>query len=291
MLDREPRAFRRAELVRAFSRHSLDAALARGEIVRLAPGVYVGAGNRDEPSARLEAASLWAGPRCAIGGRAALAAYGVVELGSSTITVVATRDNRRDPPPGVAIRRLSIAWSTVEANRANVVEPEDAVIQAWPELQRARRVGTVLDAIRKLELDPIAIRRRLDEYPRVRGRRGLDALLAVAADGVTSFLEHRARTRVFVGYEFASLVWQAPVRAGNRRFVVDALHRASGVALEFDGRAYHGDDAARRRDIERDALLAAQGLTVIRFTYDDVMGRPQWCRRQLRRAVDIRTAA
>jgi very-short-patch-repair endonuclease len=290
-LNFEPRAFTRAELVREFSRHSLDATLLRARALRVAPGVYVGARWRDAPRARLQAASLWAGSSCAIGGTAALAAFGVRDMGCAVITVVARRANRRNPPPNVRVLRLSVPWGTVEADGIRTVEPVDAVIQAWPELARSERIGTTLDAIRRLELDPREIAIRLGAYPRVRGRRALEALLAVAADGVTSFLEHRARTRVFSGPDFRDLSWQVPVRAGTRRFVVDAVHRASGVALELDGRAFHGDDVARRRDIERDALLAAKGLTVIRFTYEDVMGRPEWCRRQVLQAITLRMRA
>lgn len=71
-------------------------------------------------------------------------------------------------------------------------------------------------------------------------------------------------------------------RAGFR--VVPA-HRIAGVGfvdllvegrvvVELDGLAYHGDRRAFREDRRRDRELAAQGFTVLRFTWEDVVHDP-----------------
>ncbi|PJI94059.1 DUF559 domain-containing protein [Luteimicrobium subarcticum] len=46
------------------------------------------------------------------------------------------------------------------------------------------------------------------------------------------------------------------------------------VVVELDGFAYHGDRSAYREDRRRDRELVARGLTVLRFTYEDVVQGP-----------------
>jgi very-short-patch-repair endonuclease len=287
-LNAEPQAHRRAELVARFSRHSLDRAIADGAAIRAAPGIFVGAARRDDLRSRISAASLWGGDASAVGGAAALSAHLGYARSVGTVTVVTGRSRHAIAPTGVALRRLVVEIRPVTIADARVVPAVDAAIQAWPELPRRDRVGATLELLRSTDLCGAAVLERLRAYPRVRGRRSLVALLEVASGGVTSYLEYRARTRVFAGPAFAALEWQAPVRVAGRRVVVDAIDRKTGVAIEFDGRAFHGDDGARRRDIERDALLAAAGCVVLRLTYEDVVGRPAWCRTQVGRAVAAR---
>jgi very-short-patch-repair endonuclease len=287
-LDAEPQAHRRAELVARFSRHSLDRALADGAAIRAAPGIFLGAAWRDDLRSRISAASLWGGDASAVGGAAALSAHVGYARPVGTVTVVTRRPRHAIAPAGVALRRLVVEIRPVTIAGARVVPAVDASIQAWPELPRRDRVGATLDLLRAANMSGAAVLDRLTAYPRVSGRRSLVALLEVASGGVTSYLEYRARTRVFAGPTFAALEWQAPVRVAGRRVVVDAIDRETGVAIEFDGRAFHGDDGARRRDIERDALLAAAGCVVLRFTYEDVVGRPAWCRTQVGRTMAAR---
>ncbi|NTV39639.1 MAG: DUF559 domain-containing protein [Demequinaceae bacterium] len=76
--------------------------------------------------------------------------------------------------------------------------------------------------------------------------------------------------------------------AQGRKYVVDMFHRATRLAVELDGRTYHGDNAARLRDLERDAHLATVGVSTLRLTYDDIMRRPDWCRRTVSLALGAR---
>lgn len=287
-LDDQPRAHHRDALVTRFSRHSLDRAIQSGAALRVAPGIYVGSCWHDDIRARVNAASLWGGSACAIGGAAALSAYLGFARSAKSVTVVTSRPNHRVPPLGVRLRRLSLTIEPFTVDGMRVVPPIDALILGWSEIPPRERIGATLDLMRTLDIPGHAALARLAHYPRVRDRRSLTALLSVASEGVTSYLEYRARTRVFAGPRFAAFEWQGPVRAGGRAFVVDMVDRATGVAVELDGRAFHGDDVARRRDLERDALLAAAGYVVLRLTYEDVVGRPAWCRTQVRRAVAAR---
>ncbi|WP_284327264.1 endonuclease domain-containing protein [Demequina litorisediminis] len=90
-------------------------------------------------------------------------------------------------------------------------------------------------------------------------------------------LSLRARRDVFAGKRWERWERQGAVTIGTRTVRVDMLHRKARLAVEFDGARFHGDDSQRRRDLERDALLAGAGFTTMRFTWEDIAQRPQWC--------------
>jgi very-short-patch-repair endonuclease len=66
--------------------------------------------------------------------------------------------------------------------------------------------------------------------------------------------------------------------------LVDARLR---VVLEAESWEWHGDRAGFRKDIRRYTLLTAEGWAVLRFTWEDVMFRPDWVRRVIARAVGL----
>jgi very-short-patch-repair endonuclease len=55
---------------------------------------------------------------------------------------------------------------------------------------------------------------------------------------------------------------------------VDAVWREWRLVVELDGWAYHRTRQAFQRDRTRGNELVANGWTVLRFTYHDVMRRP-----------------
>jgi very-short-patch-repair endonuclease len=61
------------------------------------------------------------------------------------------------------------------------------------------------------------------------------------------------------------------VQTRRRRYEVDCLWRAEGVAVELDGRAAHARAGAFEEDRARDAALTAIGLRPLRFTWHRVM--------------------
>ena len=69
---------------------------------------------------------------------------------------------------------------------------------------------------------------------------------------------------------------QHEVRDRHGRFVarVDFAWPAARLVVEADGFAFHSDRAAYRRDRERLNELELLGWRVLRFTWEDVVGRP-----------------
>jgi very-short-patch-repair endonuclease len=128
-----------------------------------------------------------------------------------------------------------------------------------------------------------------ETIPRVTDRRGLERRLALAARGAESFLEEHAMTRVLATKAFRGLVYQHTVRVGRARFRLDALDLSTLTAFECDGSAMHDTALAVARDKRRDALLASVGILTVRFTYSDIMNRPEWCRRVAARVMQSRS--
>ncbi len=221
---------------------------------------------------------MWVGRHGAVTGSSAARIWGLTDQDPTHVDAIAIPTANARTPPWLRLRRVALPHTTFTKDGVRVVTMADAVIQGWASLPVDRGVGFVIDAIRSGSLDARQLAARLREYPRLTRSRELARLLELLGRGVDSYLEYWARTRVFTGSTFRQCEWQVPVVACGARYVLDMVHRDSGVAVEFDGRQFHSDDGARRRDLERDANLAAEGMVTLRLTYEDIMTRPQWCR-------------
>ena len=68
----------------------------------------------------------------------------------------------------------------------------------------------------------------------------------------------------------------------------DLTDRRLELVVECESYEWHGDRAGFRKDIHRYTLLTASGWWVLRFTWEDVMFRPDWVEAVLTRAVAVR---
>jgi very-short-patch-repair endonuclease len=71
---------------------------------------------------------------------------------------------------------------------------------------------------------------------------------------------------------------------------VDLADEALGIVLEADSFEFHGERAALGRDCERYDELVARGWLVLRFSWEQVMLRPEWVARVIERTVRRRVA-
>ena len=83
--------------------------------------------------------------------------------------------------------------------------------------------------------------------------------------------------------------WKANfrVRLAGRVVVIDIAFPEFKVAIEIDGRAYHGDDRFHS-DRSRHNLLEEHGWTVLHFTWEHLTQAPDVVVRQVRAALDAR---
>lgn len=69
----------------------------------------------------------------------------------------------------------------------------------------------------------------------------------------------------------------------------DLVARERRLVVECESYQWHGDRKGFLKDVRRYTLLSADGWTILRFTWDDVMLRPAWVREVLCRAIGVDT--
>jgi hypothetical protein len=132
----------------------------------------------------------------------------------------------------------------------------------------------------------------LSSVPRLAGRAALLELLGLVRNGAQSHLEILGLRALLATAGLPRPVQQHRVLLPDGPVKLDAAWPEVKLAVEFDGAAFHTDPVARRRDLRRDAALAALGWVVLRFTYEDVAARPRQCAAQIlavyrQRQIDV----
>jgi hypothetical protein len=69
---------------------------------------------------------------------------------------------------------------------------------------------------------------------------------------------------------------------------VDLGDLGLGILVECESLEFHGDAQSLKRDVRRYTNAARKGLVVVRFTWDEVMFDPDYCREALQEVVDVR---
>jgi len=288
LLATAPHAWHRTELVKKFSRHALDQQLSEGAVVRVLPAIYVGRQWRDSFDARLSAIGIWAPRRLAVTGLAGARLWFLTDQTPRRIDVIGRQPLHVTGPPWLRIHTTTIDGTYFRLNGVRVQDAEDVVLRTWNTLDPQAAVSFVIGAIRSGRVSARVVAERQKAYPLLKRRRTLINLLRDLDGGIDSYLEYLAATTVFNTRDFSGFNRQVRVVAGGRRYVLDMLDEAAHVAIELDGRAYHSSDSARRGDLERDANLASVGILTLRFTYEDITTRPEWCRDKTRRTLRAR---
>lgn len=84
---------------------------------------------------------------------------------------------------------------------------------------------------------------------------------------------------------------QVLVSNGAFRARVDLGHRQKQVALEADSFTFHGSRRDFTADCRRYDELVAAGWLVLRITYEQIVGDPEWVTSTIRRAMVQRRSA
>jgi very-short-patch-repair endonuclease len=283
----------RRELIDEFGRYAVDRDVRSGSVIRLLPDTYVATSRSDAFATRAAAALFWAGDASALGGAAAAHAYRLLREPPELVEICVPRSSNPRGPTWIRVLQPSSydPSSSRIVGGLRCVPVCDAIVQAWSALGTGPGTSLIIGAVRARTARADAIARRANAYPRIPARRALIDLLTLLADGVDSYLERIAATRVFTGREFGGFSRQHSMRVRGRLYVLDMWDAEARVAVELDGRAFHGDELARRRDLERDTDLASVGVVTVRFTFEDITGRPEWCRSRLRSVLRARRRA
>ena len=255
---------------------------------RVAASTYVPEAFAESLVARCMAAYVATGRRGAIGGRAALALWGLDDRPPDRVMLVLGRDDHASGlPPGAFAYRTDHRPEVAVLEGFELARGAWATAEAMREVSRSRRRGLAISALGQGICDAGELAAVMDSHPRLLGASELRGALAAFYAGVHSALEDEAATHVLVG-ALGRVVRQHVMVVEGRVFRLDAFDEASRVAIEFDGFASHGGRARWQADRERDALLAGIGVLTLRFTYADVTTRPEWCRARIWAAIEAR---
>jgi very-short-patch-repair endonuclease len=264
-------------------RHGLDESVLRRRAReqgwgRVAPRVYLAAGHRLTSRARIRAAGLWGGEYATVCGPAAAWWHGMLAAAPAEAAVTVPRRIALRGYPGVRIRRRDLAeldralvdgvWCA--ARPLAVLETAIVLTDGSAFLDRALQKHVRFDELYQ------AYCRNMAAYGAARIRE----LVAAAADRADSAAERRL---IAVLREAGCTGWQRGV--AFERWTIDVAFPDAKVAIEVDGWAYHCDVDRFRSDREKGNALVRAGWKLLRFTWYDLVNRPQYVIAEIRAAV------
>lgn len=251
-----------------------------GRLERLQRGVYRLAGAPATWEQRLLGAVLAAGPGAVASHRSAARLWSLASKEELDVTVPNRRRRR--------LRGTIHLFSSVD------LDPADVCLRKRIPLTNPLRTLTDLGAVvGPGELEDVldhalvsrlvsvaGVERTLDTVAR-RGRPGVGPLRAVldsralGAERPDSVLEPRM-ARLMRRYGLPPAVFQCAVHHHGRFIArVDFAYPELLLAIEIDGFATHGSPRALQSDLDRQNRLQAAGWRVLRFTWVDVVRRPE----------------
>lgn len=274
MIERMGGMAARAELIRATSRADVDRALSAGAIVRVGQGRYTLPGVDS-------AAAL------------AHAMNGVLCLASAALRHGWEVKAVPERPHVLVPRNRNVPQryrEQVVVHSADLA-PDDVVDQA------TSRELTLVQCLRRLPYDEALViadsALRSGEHATLRRARSLGrgrgqaraARVAAAASELSANAFESVTRAICHDVPGLHVQPQAVISSPYCWARPDLVDRDRRIVVECDSYEWHGSRDGFRKDVRRYTLLAADGWTVLRFTWEDVMFRPDWVREVLLRAV------
>lgn len=267
----------------------------QGSLLRIGPGVLRLAGFPPTHEQRLLAAAWTAGPGAVV---SHLAAAGVWRFDGIQATAVEVSVPSERKPRGVSgkvhrVRDL-LAVDVTTVGLLPVTTPSRTLLDAAPRLDAGQLEEALDGACRRGQIYVPYLGWRLNELRR-KGRPGVarvDRLLA-------GFVRREAES--WLESTFLRIVREAglpPPRVQTSitpghggRYRLDARYDEQRLVIEVDGHATHATRRQRQADAERDMRLLADGWRVIRFTYEDIVERPEHVTATIRGFLGLEAAA
>jgi len=280
-------ALTNTEIATLWGRRRLRTEVGRGDIVPIHTGVYVASDQRGDILVRTRALLAWE-PRALMTGAIALHLLNSSNPRPTVIDAVAPNGHHDHTPAHIRLHQTGPLPRVIAPHAIPCVTPQRALFDAWKYAPAPGRTNLLYVGLWSGVCTWHQLYEEVEAAARVPQRRRLMQILDDFAAGATSPLEVRAKRDVFVGPDFAQFERQAEIILPTRTVRADMLHRASRVVVELDGERYHSDARSVAADNERTTELAAAGYLTMRFSWDDVVNRPAWCRKQVLAAVAMR---
>ena len=252
----------------SYIRGQADRAVARGDAVRILPGVVAATALARDPKTILRALLLWHRDAVIVG-KTALLLLGMTAPGANrpmdfrTINEVeAFSSTRRLVRPGIRVRRWHVPHRFVtERERVRIATAEVSVLV----LAIQGEWEWVCEALRQRLVTPESCRRArkglTGRYPKAE----VDAALADILLAAWSIPELEM-SRVLRATGITGHKPNHKVRVGDRHYYLDQAFEAEKVALEIDGRAVHGTAKGYEETMMRSAHLDRHGWKVLHVT-------------------------
>lgn len=261
---------------------------ARRELIRLHQGVYAVGHRRLTSRARELAAVISCGPDALLSHRSAGSRHGLLRSTSPRIEVSVPRGRRSRP--GIVVHRRRVLGPDDRVVLEDI--PMTSVARTIVDLASSPELGRMLDAAeRAATLDVAAIEAALGRLPTQPGRGRLLRLLA-------RYRSEPAFTRSEAERRFAALCRRhgLPMPQVNlwiEGYEIDFFWADAALAVEVDGRAFHGGTRAFHEDRRRDRALLAAGIQTARVTWADLLDPSHLADelRQIRAARLVRSGA
>jgi len=257
----------RERLLRAgITRNEVEQRLATGALIRVHRGVYR-VGHRAPSVEATFLAAVWAcGDGAVLSGEAAGFVWGIVR-GLAPRPEVTTRTERR--VEGVATRRSTHVEATTHRAIPITTVPRTLVDLAahlpLDALARACHEAGV-----QYRTTPSQVEAVLQNRPRARGAGALRAILRGDARVTLSALERAFLKRLT---EAGLPLPTTNTQAGAKR--VDCRWPTHHLTVELDSYRFHSSRHAWEQDRRRDREAYARGDQIRRYTYADVVERPE----------------
>lgn len=265
----------RADLIGlGFSLSAIRHRLTTGRLLRIQDGVYA-VGRPD-----LTREGGWMAAVLACGGDAVLShgsAAALWDIGPEWYLIeVSVRRRSWPKPDGVKVRgRPSLPAADVTVHRGiPVTTPARTILdQAATPISDAslERLVNEADSARAIGLDVPALRRYCDLRPGEPGIKRLRKLL----DPEAFRLSDSELERLFRPLALAAGLAQPLTKAFVNGYEVDFYWPDLGLVVEADSLRYHRNAIKQARDLRRDQVHTAAGLTTLRFTHWQVAHEPR----------------
>jgi very-short-patch-repair endonuclease len=237
------------------------------------------------------------GPDCCVSVRAAAALHGFDTFAPGIVEV--THHQRRDyrVAPGCIVHVTSVLddIDRTTIGPIPVTTPARTLIDLGAVVSIDRLEEALDSAIRKGTVDLHELTARHAAI-RQSGRNGVGPLARLletrsAIDTVPQSVLERRFMRLLDRAGLPQPERQVKVRRADGRVAyLDFAYSLIRIGIELDGLAWHSTATQRQRDHERQNEVVITDWAILRFTYQDVMHRPEYVESVVRRAL-LRAAA
>jgi|SRR5690625_276161 len=277
----------RAQLLQSgISRRQIEVRLKKGWLAPLHRGVYR-VGPVSAPHQREVAALLASGSGAVLSHQSAAALWQIVSpLGADAPVTVSTTRNLRGRSSGVRVYRVKRLGpeEITRFERLNITTPARTLLDLAATLPTRELERAMARAEREQLLNRRELESLLSRYPRRPGTAPLRALLQSSVEPLMTRSEAEER---FIRLVEKGGLHPPQMNVSVQGFEVDAYWEREGLVVEIDGFAFHSSRPAFERDRERDALLVAAGLRVMRVTWDRLTLEPEVLLVQLAQALAV----